>query len=131
GGASRRGDSRGVSGRVRAGAVEQLRGLVLGASRVMTRVVDVVIVGGGPAGGAVAAGLARRGVRTLVVDGASRMSWPGESLPPGSDRIVAPVFGTRPLENLRHRVAYGNRSAWVSDELETTDFLFNPLGNGW
>ena len=30
-----------------------------------------------------------------------------------------------------HFPAYANRSRWGSDELETADFVFNPLGHGW
>jgi flavin-dependent dehydrogenase len=95
------------------------------------RHVDVLVVGAGPAGCAVAANLARSDVCVLLIHGGGGPGWPGESLPPGADRIVAPIFGERPLANPRHRVAYGNRSAWGSDELVSTDFLFNPLGTGW
>lgn len=97
----------------------------------VARHVDVLVAGAGPAGCAVAANLARSGVGVTLIHGGGGPGWPGESLPPGADRILTPIFGERPLANPRHRVAYGNRSAWGSAELVSTDFLFNPLGTGW
>jgi flavin-dependent dehydrogenase len=96
-----------------------------------TRTADVLVAGAGPGGCAVAANLVRIGVEVLLIHDGSGTSWPGESLPPGANGIVTSIFGDRPLANPRHRVAYGNRSAWGSAELLATDFLFHPLGTGW
>lgn len=96
---------------------------------------EVVVVGGGPAATATAVTLARAGVDTTLVagpapDGSYR---PGEGAPPGTDRIVHQIFGSelRAFDPAAHLPAYGNRSAWNSDELVTTDFMFNPFGAGW
>jgi flavin-dependent dehydrogenase len=56
---------------------------------------------------------------------------PVESLPPGTAELVEEIFGAGAFRPEDHLPAYSNRSRWGSDELETADFVFNPLGHGW
>jgi flavin-dependent dehydrogenase len=93
---------------------------------------DVVVVGAGPAGCAAAIRTAQAGLSTVLLHSPRpRHSWAGESLPPGMTRLVTSVFGSGMLTEDRHRKAMGTRSVWGSDELVETDFLRNPLGEGW
>lgn len=93
---------------------------------------DVVVVGGGPAGIAVASTLHRAGVDVVVVDGGGRTRpWIAQSAPPGTDRVVCEVVGASAFDANAHLRALGNRSAWGSTQLVLTDFMFNPFGTGW
>lgn len=96
---------------------------------------EVAVVGGGPAASAVATTLCRAGIEVTVLDaavagGTFRV---GEGAPPGTERTVRAVFGAEAaaFDPTRHLPSYGNRSAWGSDVLVDTDFLFNPFGHGW
>ncbi|HMN84913.1 MAG TPA: tryptophan 7-halogenase [Bauldia sp.] len=93
---------------------------------------DVIVVGAGPAGAATATTAARAGLGTVLVErsGAAR-SWAGESLPPGMDRPLRTVFGPAVLSEAHHARAMGTRSSWGSAALVETDYLRNPLGEGW
>ena len=94
--------------------------------------VDVVVAGGGPAGAAAAAAARAQGLEVELVCGAAGgRAAPGESLPPGTESVFEEIFGAAPLNSQQHRLSYGNRSAWGSSELETTDFIDNPFGHGW
>ncbi|HWA80183.1 MAG TPA: tryptophan 7-halogenase [Acetobacteraceae bacterium] len=93
---------------------------------------DVLIVGAGPAGCATAMLAAQRGLSTVVLDRPRpTQRWAGESLPPGMGNLVRSVFGEDILSESDHRCAIGTRSVWGSTELVETDFLANPLGEGW
>ena len=93
---------------------------------------DVLVVGAGPAGCATAIRTARAGLSTVLLDRASpSRHWAGESLPPGMTKLVRSVFGDEILSEDLHRTAFGTRSVWGSAELVETDFLLNPLGEGW
>jgi len=93
---------------------------------------DVLIVGAGPAGCATAMLAARGGLSTVVLDRPRRaQTWPGESLPPGMGNLVCSVFGANVLSESDHRRAIGTRSVWGDTALIETDFLANPLGEGW
>ena len=99
----------------------------------MTRA-DVVVVGGGPA--AVAGGehaaprRRRRGRRRRRRPAPARPSF-GQSAPPGTDRLVRDLIGPDAFDPTAHLRSLGNRSAWGTDELVLTDFMFNPFGTGW
>lgn len=92
----------------------------------------LVVVGGGPAGAAAAVTARAAGLEVELYAAAppSRMR-PGESLPPGGEQLVVEIFGDRGFRPEDHRRAYGNRSTWGSEELESADFMFNPFGPGW
>ena len=93
---------------------------------------DVLIVGAGPAGCATAMLAARGGLSTVVLDRPQpAQSWAGESLPPGMGNLVRTVFGADIQSEIDHRRAFGTRSVWGSVALVETDFLANPLGEGW
>ena len=94
---------------------------------------DVIVIGGGPAGCAAAVTLAHRGRSVvLVVDRRHhRTSGVGEAAPPGLDRAVDDVFGPGTFIPGDHLRSLGNRSAWGTDELVGTDFMFHPFGTGW
>ena len=90
---------------------------------------DAIVVGAGPAGCATATVLARHGRSVCVIDDGRRTSWPGETLPAGSGRVIDDVFGSHVLA--RHDRAYAVRAAWETPELHVTDALLHPLGEGW
>jgi flavin-dependent dehydrogenase len=93
---------------------------------------DVLVVGAGPAGCATAIRTTRAGLSTVLLDRASpSRHWAGESLPPGMTKLMRSVFGDEILSEDLHRTAFGTRSVWGSAELVETDFLLNPLGEGW
>jgi len=98
----------------------------------MSQPVDVVVVGGGPAGAAIAIALAR-GSRSVVVLERSGYEHPriGETLPPEA-RVPLASLGVwdRFLEQ-RHGPAPGTLSVWGQDRPAENHFICNPHGNGW
>ena len=90
---------------------------------------DVIVVGAGPAGCATAATLARLGATIALVDDGRRSAWPGETLPGGSTSVINDVFGDGILD--LHQQAYGVQSAWETEDLQVTEGLANPHGEGW
>ncbi|MGF7212774.1 flavin-dependent dehydrogenase [Skermanella aerolata] len=94
--------------------------------------VDVVVVGGGPAGATAALTLARSGLSVLLVERSTR--WPirtGEGLPPMARPLLESLGLWERFRAAGHLPSSGNRSAWGSSELFETDFIFNPYGHGW
>lgn len=98
----------------------------------MTEPVEVAIVGGGPAGAAIAIALA--GVsRTVTVLERSGYEHPriGETLPPEA-RVPLASLGVwdRFLEQ-QHAPAPATLSVWGQDQTAENHFICNPHGNGW
>jgi flavin-dependent dehydrogenase len=93
---------------------------------------DVVVIGGGPAGAAAAAAARAEGLNVELVCAPRRQRpAPGESLPPGTDRLLDDIFGASILNHQQHRPSFGNRSAWGAADVEATEFMHNPFGHGW
>jgi flavin-dependent dehydrogenase len=92
----------------------------------------VVIVGGGPAGAALAIRLARRGLKSLVLEALrGPESKIGECLPPGANALLE-ILGLKDrLHAEGHLPSYGNRSVWGSPVPVERDFLFGTYGHGW
>ena len=92
---------------------------------------DVVVVGGGPAGVATALTLTGLGVRTVVLEAAPEPRWkPGESLPPSINPILTRL-GLSAAVRRTGLPAYGTGSRWGSAESVERDFLFGAAGDGW
>lgn len=99
-----------------------------------TRMVDVAIVGAGPAGIAAALALHRHAPRrSLVVlagpSGAREKI--GETLPPGSQTVLRALGVWDSFLATRSLPAYGTCSAWGSERLEPNEFIFHPDRRGW
>lgn len=94
--------------------------------------VDVVVVGGGPAGAAAAAAVRAEGLEVeLLCAPQGLRPAPGETLPPGTDRLLEDIFGAPMLNHQQHRASFGNRSVWGAPDVEVTEFVHNPFGHGW
>lgn len=90
------------------------------------------MIGGGPAGAAVALSLARAGRGVLIVERERRPRLrAGETLPPTVRLPLGRVGLWREFEREGHVPSVGNRSAWGSAALADYDFIFSPYGSGW
>lgn len=96
---------------------------------------DVGIVGGGPAGAVLAMELARHRHSVLLVEARGQASGDGfkvgETLPPSANPVLSRLGLLSEMEAASHIRCIGNQSAWGSDQLANTDFIFDPNGSGW
>lgn len=93
-------------------------------------VLDVLVVGGGPAGYSFAITAARRGLSVVVIDDRRRTkAWPGESLPAGGGELFESIFGSDAMDG--HAESFGTAAAWGSDTLDPHDFMSHWSGRGW
>jgi flavin-dependent dehydrogenase len=96
------------------------------------RNVDVAVLGGGPAGAAIALEFLNRGYSTAVIErsnyGGARI---GETLPPAIQTVLADLGIWDRFLAEKHSPSFGIRSAWGGDELRENDFIFSPYGSGW
>jgi flavin-dependent dehydrogenase len=96
------------------------------------RIPHVVIVGGGPAGGAAAITLARLGLEVTVLEARHEARLKvGECLPPGANAIVEQLGLGGRLRAAGHLPSHGIRSVWGSSAPVERDFLFGTQGHGW
>ena len=97
------------------------------------RDLDVLILGAGPAGAALALALRRAGVdAVLLIDQPSRKPFRmGESAAPGLGSLLRRLGLDDRLEARGHRPCYGNRSLWGQAEPAVEDFMIRAHGPGW
>jgi len=95
--------------------------------------VDVVVVGGGPAGAAAAIALRRHTSLSVALFEASgyRGERPGETLSPGAASQLDTLGLGDCLAQDGHLRAYGTGAAWGGSQMVTRTFIFHPDGDGW
>ena len=101
---------------------------------------DLVVIGAGPAGSAVAITVARTGARVLLLDpildrnsdhNNDQSFKVGESLPPAANPILQALGVTRQFLAAKHSLSCGVQSSWGSPRLRNSDFIRDPRGHGW
>lgn len=97
-----------------------------------TKMIDVVILGGGAAGCATALAIARRGASAVVIHRAPcSQERVGETLAPSIRNVLAELGVWDRFQQDGHARSCGVHSAWGSDKLYSNDFVFHPYGVGW
>ncbi len=92
---------------------------------------DLVVIGAGPAGSAVAITVARAGARVLLLDHNHHQSFKvGESLPPAANTVLQALGVTRQFLAAQHSPSCGVQSSWGSPLLRNADFIRDPRGHG-
>jgi flavin-dependent dehydrogenase len=93
---------------------------------------DGAVLGGGPAGIAAAAGLAKQGRRVVVLE-RSRYEGPrfGETLGPEVEPLLSAIGAWQSFEQTRRIPFRAIFSAWGSHELVERSSILHPLGEGW
>ena len=92
---------------------------------------DAIVVGGGPAGSAVAYALASAGREVLLVERRTQVEFKfGELFPPQGTPLLARFGLDKGALTAEHAVARGTVSVWGSARPQSRDFLFNPYGDG-
>ena len=97
------------------------------------RLIDVLILGSGPAGSALSLALKRAGIGdVLMIELSARPALRiGEAAPPGLGALLARLGLDERLERRGHRRCHGNRSLWGNDAPAITDFMMRAQGPGW
>lgn len=89
-------------------------------------------MGGGPCGAAAAIALARRGIKSLVLESRSAAGFKvGECLPPSSGPVLEWLGVAGLMQSDGHLPSYGNRSVWGGGAPDERDFIFGTQGHGW
>jgi flavin-dependent dehydrogenase len=98
----------------------------------MKSLYDVAIAGGGPSGSMAALQLARLGRSVLLVEAtdfsATRI---GETIAPPVSNLLKSLDLWKRFKQCNHIPCWGNRSAWGTESIETSSYIFSPYGNGW
>ncbi|MEC4818172.1 MAG: tryptophan 7-halogenase [Scytonema sp. PMC 1069.18] len=106
--------------------------LIVDTAIALPEAVDVVILGGGPAGLATAIKLAISGYPVVVLAREERGGDKiGESLAPASQPILKQLGVWEAFLQDSHLPCYGNKSAWGGPHLESYSFIYEPNGHGW
>ncbi len=96
------------------------------------KVVDVAVLGGGPAGAAAALSLTQRGRSVLIAERSSyRRPRVGESFPPAIQAPLAALGLWREFESAGYLPSVGVRSFWGRPRQNERSFLFDPYNVGW
>ncbi|MFK7946054.1 MAG: NAD(P)/FAD-dependent oxidoreductase [Saprospiraceae bacterium] len=94
---------------------------------------DILIIGGGPAGtSAGMTALKRKGTKVAVIESSNYSNYRiGESLTPGVRPLLEYLNVWENFRNEQSLDAFGSRSVWGSDQVETLDYMFTIHGQGW
>lgn len=93
---------------------------------------QVLIVGGGPAGIATAITLRAKGIHCCVVEAhKTPVRKSGEAIPPNAKPLLKQLGILSLVEDKKHKIYYGNKSCWGSDQLEQKEFIADKLGHGF
>jgi flavin-dependent dehydrogenase len=98
----------------------------------VTGAVDVLILGGGPAGSAAANQVARSGWNVVVVESTRYDDLRvGETLAPRATSLLAQLSLPRTPWTHEHVSSPGMVTIWGDDAPQCHDFITNPTGGGW
>lgn len=98
----------------------------------MTLEVDVVVVGGGPAGSASALRTVRAGSTVALLErGAAGVAPSGETLAPSVQPQLRELGVWDDVRGIGAVECWETRSAWGSEEPRTQSYLANPYGCAW
>lgn len=93
---------------------------------------NVLVLGGGPAGGASALELAQAGCDVVLLERQTTPGWKiGETLPPEARVHLQRLKHWERFRNSGHLPCYGIVSCWGSSIPVERDFMMNPYGHGW
>ena len=98
----------------------------------MLHSVDLLIIGGGPAGTTTAIFLSQLGYRVLLLTRKAKVKPKiGESLSPFANPILKQLGVWDSFVADGHLPCYGNKSSWGKPQLDYYDFINHPLGHAW